>query len=109
MPSDPQVEYSSNPNYCKKKNSLLKRTASEPRLNKFEDHSTFEISLVSPEEKPQLKKSFKEDPITKKLQKAKKIQASQEDDSPYNEIFFYHFENELVDYLDKKIQINKIK
>jgi hypothetical protein len=93
----------------KKKNSLLKRTASEPNLTKTdevkeENLNIDKLNIFTQDEKPQFRKSFKEDPVNKNFKKSKKL-IKQEDDSPYNEIFFYNFENALVDFLQKKYKL----
>jgi hypothetical protein len=92
----------------KKKNSLLKRTASEPNLTqtdevKEDNLNTEKSNITTQDEKPQFRKSFKQDPVNKKLKKTRK--QKQEEDSPYNEIFFYNFENALVDFLQKKYKL----
>jgi hypothetical protein len=102
-PSEIQIEITR-----KKKNSLLKRTASEPNLTQTdevkEDNLNTEKSIIiNQDEKPEFRKSFKQDPVNKKLKKTRK--QKQEEDSPYNEIFFYNFENALVDFLQKKYKL----
>ena len=107
-----------------KKNSLLKRTASEPQLLKIEstpelneqpieiDNSEY-ISLKAPEiflskeRKINVsKKSYKEQ-FNMNNNVAEKVNKKEKDmESPFNEIFFYNFENVLVEFIDKKYKLN---
>lgn len=97
----------------RKKSSLLKRTASEPRLNK----------LNSENDLTELEKAQENDTdvnSTSLLTKNTQIKISKTNnknfnpnffkdhdeetqfDSPYNELYFHNFENILIDYLKEK-------
>ena len=95
----------------KKKNSLLKRTASEPRLTKME--STNEMVENSIDLKTQYKTLNIEDKLNRKTFKDKfnthKDSTDEQDDidSPYNQIFFHNFENVLSDFIQNKIKLFK--
>ncbi len=91
-----------NINRNKKKNSLLKRTASEPKLSKIE--STIDVCKTDG--------NLEDNKINVKIDKVKYkdkqgMNANKEFylgeiDSPYNQIFFYNFENILTDYIQNK-------
>jgi len=110
--------------FKKKKSSLLKRTASEPKLPTIEsleednlnsnsqyntinsaieiEDSTNKIKQVTLFNK-NLKKTYKE----KMPLQTKNTFVDDEDDldSPFNEVFFYNFENVLIDYLKLHLKV----
>lgn len=80
-----------------KKNGLLKRTASEKNLLKYENSENLENDYnFHSHSKPH-----------KKLSQFKQIQKNEiKDDpnSPFNELYFYNFEQLLVEYLNKNYE-----
>lgn len=107
----------------KKKNSLLKRTASEPKLTKIDSTPndlsvdiSKEIHDYNTENSPNVELNIYPEVKSKKTYKEKiysnnKESKKEEDDSdsPYNEIFFYNFENVLIDYIKRIVKVEKGK
>ena len=107
----------------KKKSSLLRRRASEPRLDKLNSNNdlpdeivpqftTIEIdpedytNLKGPQviDKRVIRKSFKERTLNERTDKI--IRKHTDMESAYNEIFFYNFENVLIEFIDKNYKLN---
>ncbi len=106
---DEKIEINSDSTY-KRKTSLLKRTASEPKLiqtESVEDLSTEEektVKLTKVSNQPSKATKIKNSSLHNKTKNKSIID---ETDSSYDEIYFYNFENLLVDYINKKY-MNKI-
>lgn len=102
----------------KKRHSLLKRTASEPKLIELESK---EVSFISDREKDFatlnsgdqmeiLIAEVKKSKSTKRLHNNQNLGPEinsifEESNSSFREIFFYHFENILVEFLNKKYNL----
>lgn len=115
-----KIEIIPDDQFKKKKNSLLKRTASEPKL--IETVSTDDILSMKKEKDYdantygihessqmiiEIKNSKNLITTSSNLKKYEEINKINCDDfnSSYDEIFFYHFENLLIDFIDKKYSI----
>jgi len=102
-------------NQTKRRSTLLKRTASEPKLLE-NDIKSEEISKYKEKESAlcEIKGKIVSNSIIEindsnmlknvKLRGSFKL-SSEDSNSSFDEIFFYHFENLLVEYLDKKYYI----
>ncbi len=102
----------------KKKNSLLKRTASEPELSKLDsttEFKLFEDNTIDKNEYNSLRtpmkstrRSVKQKPILNKWENYQQkynnanLKSENEMDSAFNELFFYNFENVLIEFIRKK-------
>lgn len=105
----PHVHSNVHLNLNRKKHSLLKRTASEPKLAKINSGSdliSFNIETIKPS-------AFEvgKEIVTKgrtrtnnSIHKGKKLHVEEQDefDSPFNELYFYTFENVLIEFLTKE-------
>jgi len=95
----------------KKKNSLLKRTTSEPELSKLDSTQDFKYAedpIIDKNEYINLKFKEKRRSIVKKQlcfkseEERSRINRELNFDSPFNEMFFYNFENILIEFINKK-------
>ena len=102
-------------NHTKRRSTLLKRTASEPKLQendiKSEEISKYKEKESAPREiKGKIVSNsiieINDSNMLKNVKLRGSFKCSAEDtNSSFDEIFFYHFENLLVEYLDKKYYI----
>ncbi len=100
----------------KKRHSLLKRTASEPKLIELESKEIYfcsdnqkESAILNTDDqiKNQITEVNKSKTLNRPLNHHKKSGPEincnfEESNSSFKEIFFYHFENILIEFLDKK-------
>jgi hypothetical protein len=106
-------------NGYRKKSSLLKRTASEPKLSKLDSEGNIDQNSNKEEENKEMPNistiktdnNFNKTQHNTKTPSIPRLQVNSGDkekestsglDSAFNEIYFYNFENVLIDFIKKK-------